>query len=149
MTEPLRVATVITRLDGGAGAQALRGARAMDPDKFRLTIITSKCAFAVRRFAHGAAHPDRNPMDLLKSWLLAYRVLVGQPPYWVDPPALVLACRSCRRSPARMAHGCQATLEIGAWPRHHRQGLAAECLVTQCGRASWARAVRCAPQRQP
>ena len=28
---PLRIATVITRLDGGAGQHALRGARVMDP----------------------------------------------------------------------------------------------------------------------
>ena len=28
---PLRVATVITRLEGGAGQHALRGALAMDP----------------------------------------------------------------------------------------------------------------------
>lgn len=28
---PVRVATVITRLDGGAGLHALRGVRAMDP----------------------------------------------------------------------------------------------------------------------
>ncbi len=37
---PLRVATVITRLDGGAGQHALRGARAMDPAAFTMTIIT-------------------------------------------------------------------------------------------------------------
>ncbi len=37
---PLRVATVITRLEGGAGQHALRGARAMDPAEFTMTIIT-------------------------------------------------------------------------------------------------------------
>ncbi len=37
---PLRVATVITRLEGGAGQHALRGARAMDPAAFTMTIIT-------------------------------------------------------------------------------------------------------------
>lgn len=37
---PLRVATVITRLDGGAGQHALRGARALDPAEFTMTIIT-------------------------------------------------------------------------------------------------------------
>jgi Glycosyltransferase Family 4 len=36
---PLRVATVITRLEGGAGQHALRGARAMDPAAFTMTII--------------------------------------------------------------------------------------------------------------
>jgi hypothetical protein len=36
----VRVATVITRLEGGAGAQALRGARALDQDAFEIVIIT-------------------------------------------------------------------------------------------------------------
>ncbi len=37
---PLRVATVITRLEGGAGVLALRGALAMDPDRCQQTIVT-------------------------------------------------------------------------------------------------------------
>jgi glycosyltransferase involved in cell wall biosynthesis len=37
---PLRVATVVTRLEGGAGQQALRGARAMAPADYQMTIIT-------------------------------------------------------------------------------------------------------------
>jgi glycosyltransferase involved in cell wall biosynthesis len=37
---PARVATVITRLEGGAGQHALRGARAMDPAWYTMTIIT-------------------------------------------------------------------------------------------------------------
>lgn len=37
---PLRVAVLITRLEGGAGVLALRGAKALDPDDFRITIIT-------------------------------------------------------------------------------------------------------------
>jgi glycosyltransferase involved in cell wall biosynthesis len=37
---PLRVATVITRLDGGAGQQALRGALALDPAAVEVTLIT-------------------------------------------------------------------------------------------------------------
>jgi glycosyltransferase involved in cell wall biosynthesis len=37
---PLRVATLITRLEGGAGVLALRGAKALDPDEFQATIIT-------------------------------------------------------------------------------------------------------------
>jgi glycosyltransferase involved in cell wall biosynthesis len=36
----LRVATVITRLEGGAGVLALRGALAMDPDRCQQTIVT-------------------------------------------------------------------------------------------------------------
>src|SRR2546429_3115473 len=37
---PLRVANVITRLEGGAGVLTLRGAKALDPDEFQVTIIT-------------------------------------------------------------------------------------------------------------
>ncbi len=37
---PLRVATVITRLEGGAGMLALRGVQAMDPAAFAPTIVT-------------------------------------------------------------------------------------------------------------
>ena len=40
MSRPLRVATMITRLEGGAGILALRGALALDPGEFRATIIT-------------------------------------------------------------------------------------------------------------
>lgn len=36
----MRVATVITRLEGGAGVMALRGARALDPDRYRVTLVT-------------------------------------------------------------------------------------------------------------
>jgi glycosyltransferase involved in cell wall biosynthesis len=36
---PLRVATLITRLEGGAGVLALRGAKALDPGEFEATII--------------------------------------------------------------------------------------------------------------
>lgn len=38
--EPLRVATVITRLEGGAGVMALRGAKALDPVTHRVAVIT-------------------------------------------------------------------------------------------------------------
>ncbi len=38
--QPARVAAVITRLEGGAGQHALRGARAMDPARYAMTIIT-------------------------------------------------------------------------------------------------------------
>jgi len=39
---PLRVATVITRLEGGAGVLALRGALALDPAACQVTIITGQ-----------------------------------------------------------------------------------------------------------
>ena len=37
---PLRVVTLITRLEGGAGLLTLRGATALDPGRFRVTIVT-------------------------------------------------------------------------------------------------------------
>jgi len=40
MSGPVRVATVITRLDGGAGVLALRGALALDRGQFQATLIT-------------------------------------------------------------------------------------------------------------
>jgi len=39
-SRPLRVATMITRLEGGAGVLTLRGAKALDPGQFQATIIT-------------------------------------------------------------------------------------------------------------
>ncbi|RCW44418.1 glycosyltransferase involved in cell wall biosynthesis [Halopolyspora algeriensis] len=39
MSSPIRVATVITRMEGGAGVLALRGARALDPDRYRVTLV--------------------------------------------------------------------------------------------------------------
>jgi glycosyltransferase involved in cell wall biosynthesis len=38
-TRPLKVATLITRLEGGAGLLTLRGAKALDPDQFQVTVI--------------------------------------------------------------------------------------------------------------
>ena len=35
-----KVATIITRLEGGAGQHALRGVLSMDPDRFEMTLIT-------------------------------------------------------------------------------------------------------------
>ena len=40
--QPLRVAVLITRLEGGAGFLALHGAMALDPGSFRLTIVTGR-----------------------------------------------------------------------------------------------------------
>ena len=37
---PLRVATIITRLEGGAGVLTLRGAKVLDPGRFQVTMIT-------------------------------------------------------------------------------------------------------------
>jgi glycosyltransferase involved in cell wall biosynthesis len=40
MSGPLRVATIITRLEGGAGVLALRGALALDRDEFLTALVT-------------------------------------------------------------------------------------------------------------
>ena len=50
---PVRVATVITRLDGGAGQHALRGARAMDPAGYAMTIITGRGGLVAEAEAAG------------------------------------------------------------------------------------------------
>jgi len=42
MTRPLRIATVIARAEGGAGLQALRGARGLDPASFEITLIAGQ-----------------------------------------------------------------------------------------------------------
>jgi glycosyltransferase involved in cell wall biosynthesis len=42
VTGPVRVATVIARLEGGAGVLALRGALALDPDRCAVTIVTGQ-----------------------------------------------------------------------------------------------------------
>ena len=41
---PLRVGILITRLEGGAGMLALRGATALDPGLFRLTVVTGSAS---------------------------------------------------------------------------------------------------------
>ena len=49
----LRVAVVITRLEGGAGVLALRGARVLNPDLFDVTLVTGSGDRLL-----GAAHAD-------------------------------------------------------------------------------------------
>jgi len=51
---PLRVATMITRLEGGAGILALRGALALDPREFRATIITGPVSGSGQRLVDQA-----------------------------------------------------------------------------------------------
>jgi glycosyltransferase involved in cell wall biosynthesis len=65
---PVRVAVVITRLEGGAGILALRGAMALDPARFQVTVITgSGTALIARARAAGlevVAEPSlRAPID--------------------------------------------------------------------------------------
>lgn len=42
MTAPVRVAQVVTRFIAGAGGVALRGAMALDPDRFEVTVVTGE-----------------------------------------------------------------------------------------------------------
>jgi glycosyltransferase involved in cell wall biosynthesis len=51
-TRRLRVAQVITRLIAGAGGITLRGALALDPDRYSTTIFTSKTGFLIERAEH-------------------------------------------------------------------------------------------------
>jgi glycosyltransferase involved in cell wall biosynthesis len=46
---PVRVAIVITRLEGGAGILALRGATALDPARFEVTVITGSGTALIAR----------------------------------------------------------------------------------------------------
>ena len=46
---PVRVAVVITRLEGGAGILALRGAPALDPARFQMTVITGSGTALIAR----------------------------------------------------------------------------------------------------
>ena len=71
MTRPLRVATVITRLEGGAGIQAFRGARALDPASFQVTVVTGSgdtlLAAAAESGLETVADPSlRAPIDPLR-----------------------------------------------------------------------------------
>lgn len=55
MNRPSRVATVITRLEGGAGAMALRGALALDRRDFDVTVITGSGGRLLRDAAAAGA----------------------------------------------------------------------------------------------
>jgi len=72
--EQLRIATVITRLEGGAGVLALRGLLALDPHRYRSTIITGRggeLLVAARRagietiLEPALRVPIRPPVDLI------------------------------------------------------------------------------------
>jgi glycosyltransferase involved in cell wall biosynthesis len=54
VSDPLRVANVITRLEGGAGILALRGALALDPGEFQAVIITGPVTGSGRRLVDEA-----------------------------------------------------------------------------------------------
>jgi glycosyltransferase involved in cell wall biosynthesis len=63
---PLRVAVLVTRLEGGAGILALRGATALDPRSYRLTIITGQGSSRLLSQARAAGltvvvEPDLRP----------------------------------------------------------------------------------------
>ncbi|WP_344319415.1 glycosyltransferase, partial [Actinocatenispora thailandica] len=71
MGHRIRVATVITRLAAGAGGVALRGALALDPERFAVTVVTGAAALFPGRSARpgvlagDAALAVAEPGDLL------------------------------------------------------------------------------------
>jgi glycosyltransferase involved in cell wall biosynthesis len=61
MSRKLRVATVITRMTAGAGGVALRGALALDPAEYEVTIIAGGTGFDGRGSYDGAAEVLTGP----------------------------------------------------------------------------------------
>ena len=81
---PLRVATIITRLEGGAGVLTLRGAKALDPDQFRVTIVSGRgdlldqaAAAGLKVIAEPALRTPIDPLNDLRA-LRALTVLLEQ-----------------------------------------------------------------------
>lgn len=58
---PLRIAVVIARLEGGAGLQALRGACALDPDSFEVTLITGRGDHLLAAAGHASVRTMLEP----------------------------------------------------------------------------------------
>ena len=79
---PLRVAVLITRLEGGAGILALRGAMALDPRSYQLTIITGQGSSRLLSEARAAgltvvAEPAlRAPIDPVRDVVALRRLAV-------------------------------------------------------------------------
>ena len=79
---PLRVAVLITRLEGGAGVLALRGAMALDPRSYQLTIITGQGSSRLLSEARAAgltvmAEPAlRTPIDPVRDVVALRRLEV-------------------------------------------------------------------------
>ncbi len=79
---PLRVAVLITRLEGGAGVLALRGAMALDPRSYQLTIITGQGSSRLLSQAQAAgltvvAEPAlRAPIDPVRDVVALRRLVV-------------------------------------------------------------------------
>jgi glycosyltransferase involved in cell wall biosynthesis len=80
--EPVRVACVITRLEGGAGVLALRGAMALDPSDYRVTIVSGPCAARLHDEARAAGievviEPDLCPTISPRRDRRAFRALAA------------------------------------------------------------------------
>jgi len=79
---PLRVAVLITRLEGGAGILALRGAMALDPRSYQLTIITGQGSSRLLSEARAVgltvvAEPAlRSPIDPVRDGVALRRLAV-------------------------------------------------------------------------
>jgi glycosyltransferase involved in cell wall biosynthesis len=76
---PLRVATIVARLEGGAGVLALRGASVLDAQRFSVTIITGSgrqlLADATAAGLETIIEPSLRPTIVPRSDLLALRRL--------------------------------------------------------------------------
>jgi len=58
---PLRVATLITRLEGGAGILALRGMLALDPARFQVILVTGSGDRHIDQASHGGLEVITEP----------------------------------------------------------------------------------------
>ena len=63
MTGRIRVATVITRMTAGAGGVALRGALALDPDAYEVTMVTGGAGLTARTAIGRRGRPARSRCD--------------------------------------------------------------------------------------
>jgi len=92
MADRIRIATVITRLAAGAGGVAVRGALALDPDRYAVTVVTGGAALlpgrAVRPgiLAGADALAAAEPGDLL-AYAAAGGLAVRRIPALVPQPA--------------------------------------------------------------
>ena len=108
MTTQLRIATVITRMTAGAGGVALRGALALDPDRYETTVIAGATGLTGAQGGGDGevltgvdAIKDAPPGDLLAEayaaglQVMRVRSLVPQISPWQDRTALRTLTQIC------------------------------------------------------
>jgi glycosyltransferase involved in cell wall biosynthesis len=92
----LSVAVVITRLQAGAGGVALRGAQALDPDRYEVTFITGDC---------GAGADSDGSGDSMHARAATAGLNVVSVPQLVSPISPADDRRALRRLTELLAHG--------------------------------------------